>query len=121
MFITIKNGQLAKKSTIFHRRTKFCEAFLKILWDEGFISGYKVLIDQNQVEVFLKYTKTGKPIISSIQFISKPSKRIYYSAKQLWKLESNKVFVIVSTSKGLLTITDCKKYKVGGEPFLIIN
>lgn len=122
MLTNIKNGQLSKKSMIYHRRKKICESFLKILWNEGFISGYRISNeDKTQFQIFLKYTKTGKPVISSLQFLSKPSKRFYYSSKQLWKLDSSKVFLIVSTNKGLMTINDCKRKNIGGEPLVIIK
>ena len=51
MFSNIQNGQIAKQNCILHRRKKICETFLKILWDEGFILGYK--IDSNNVENIL--------------------------------------------------------------------
>jgi small subunit ribosomal protein S8 len=122
MFTNIKNGQMAKKSVILGPRKNICEAFLKILWDEGFISGYKIS-PQNKanLEIFLKYTKTGKPVINSLKFLSKPSQRVYYSAKQIWKLDSSKTFVIFSTNCGLKSISECKKIKIGGEPLIIIN
>ena len=122
MFANIKNGQTAKKSIIIQTRKNMCEHILKLLWDEGFISGYKISLENNQkLEIFLKYQKTGKPTINSIKTISKPGKRIYYSAKQIWKMDSSKLFIIFSTNKGLKSITQCKKFKLGGEPFLIIS
>lgn len=121
MFANIKNGQLAKKSFIYQKRKKICENFLKVLWDEGFILGYKISNkNSNQIKIFLKY-KNEEPVISSIKLITKPSRRIYYSIDQIWKLDSNKTFIIFSTNKGLKTIIDCKKLKIGGEPFFIIN
>jgi small subunit ribosomal protein S8 len=122
MFANIKNGQLAKKSVVLQTRKNICESFLKILWDEGFISGYKVLSsNNNKLEIFLKYTSNGQPVINSLKSISKPGRRVYYSAKQIWKIDSSKAFIIFSTNKGLKSIVQCKKEKLGGEPFLTIN
>ena len=121
MFANIKNGQLAKRTFIYQKKKKICESFLQVLWNEGFILGYK--IDENNpnlLKIFLKYTN-GKPVINSIKPISKPSRRVYYSIKQIWKLDSNKSFIIFSTTKGLKSILECKKLKIGGEPYLIIN
>jgi small subunit ribosomal protein S8 len=121
MFASIKNGQLAKRSFIFYTRKKICESFLKILWHEGFILGYKKdSTDKNKLIIFLKY-KNGQPVINSLKLISKPSRRMYYSIKQIWKIDSSKSFIIFSTDKGLKSIIDCKKLKIGGEPFIIIN
>lgn len=122
MFANIKNGQMAKKSVIIEPKKNICESFLRILWDEGFISGYRILPqNQNKLEIFLKYTKTGKPAINSLKLLSKPGQRVYYSTKQIWKLDSCKTFIIFSTNKGLKSINECKKNRLGGEPLLIIN
>lgn len=122
MFSTIKNGQMAKKSVVINSRKNICEQFLKIFWNEGFISGYRISPQNtDNLEIFLKYTKTGKPVINSLKLLSKPSQRIYYSSKQVWKLDSSKTFIIFSTNCGLKSINQCKKDKIGGEPLVIIN
>nr|YP_010133756.1 ribosomal protein S8 [Nitzschia supralitorea]QWM93246.1 ribosomal protein S8 [Nitzschia supralitorea] len=122
MFASIKNGQLAKKSVIITSRKNISESFLKILWNEGFISGYRILSQNDKkIEIFLKYTRTGKPAINSLKCLSKPGQRLYYSAKQIWKLDSSKTFLIISTNQGLKTINQCKKDKVGGEPLVVIT
>jgi len=122
MFANIKNGQMAKKSVILEQKKNICESFLKVLWNEGFISGYRTFaLDDKKIEIFLKYTRTGKPVINSLKCLSKPGQRLYYSAKQIWKLDSSKTFIIFSTNQGLKTIDECKKNKIGGEPFALIN
>lgn len=122
MFTSIKNGQIAKKSVVMVSKKVICESFLKILWDEGFISGYRVSSQKNhKLEIYLKYTSNGKPIINSLKFLSTPGQRIYYSVKQIWKLDSSKTFIIFSTNKGLKSINECKKINIGGEPLIIIN
>jgi small subunit ribosomal protein S8 len=122
MFANIKNGQMAKRSFIYQKKKKFCESFLKILWDEGFIIGYKMSkTKKDTLKIFLKYFDDGKPSINNIKLISKPGRRVFYSIKQIWKIDSSKTFIIFSTNKGLKTISECKKLKLGGEPFIIIN
>lgn len=121
MFAIIKNGQLAKKSFVIQPKKKICEAFLKILWKEGFILGYQ--IDKNnskKLKIFLKYANNN-PAINSLNVISKPGRKIYFNIKQICKIDSSKSFIIFSTTKGLKTILECKNLKIGGEPFIIIN
>lgn len=121
MFANIKNGQLARRPFVYQTRKKICEAFLKILWDEGFILGYKIDVkDSKKLKIFFKYVN-GKPVINSIKSISKPSRRIYWSTNQIWKIDSSRNFIIFSTNKGLKSLIDCKKFKIGGEPFIAIN
>jgi len=122
MFANIKNGQMAKKSVILESKKNICESFLKVLWDEGFISGYRIFaLNDKKIEIFLKYTRTGKPTINSLKCLSKPGQRLYYSSKQIWKLDSSKTFIIFSTNQGLKTINQCKKNRIGGEPLALIN
>lgn len=121
MLASIKNGQLSKRNVVVQSRKNICEALLKILWSEGFILGYIVEKKAtNQIKILLKYSK-NKPVINSIKFLSKPSRRLHYSIKQIWKMDSNKSFIILSTSQGLKSIIECKKLKIGGEPFVSIN
>jgi small subunit ribosomal protein S8 len=121
MFANINNGQLAKRNVIFQTRKNICESFLQSLWNEGFIVGYTTNNENpNQLKIFLKY-KNGRPVINSLKLISKPSRRVYYSIKQIWKLDSCKSFIIFSTNKGLKSIIECKKLKIGGEACIIIN
>lgn len=112
---------MAKKSIIIGPKKNICESFLKLLWNEGFIAGYKISQNTENLEIFLKYTKNGKPAINSLKFLSKPSQRIYYSSKQIWKLDSSKTFIIFSTNRGLKSINECKKNKIGGEPLIVIS
>ena len=59
----------------------------------GFIIGYKTSkTDKGRLKIFLKYFKNEKPVISNIKCISKPGRRIYYSIKQIWKIDSNKTY-----------------------------
>jgi len=118
MFDAIKKGQVSKLNFVCVGRKKSCESFLQILWDEGFILGYT--ISSNYLKIFLKY-KTGKPVITSIKTVSKPNRRIYYSIKQIWKIDSTKSFIIFSTNKGFQSLNTCKKLGIGGEPYIIIK
>ena len=122
MFANIKNGQLAKRSYIHQKRKKLCEVFLNILWTEGFIIGYKIEgKNQENLKIFLKYSENGKPSINNIRTISKPGRRISYSLKQIWKIDSSKTLIIFSTNQGLKTLSECKKLRLGGEPIVTIN
>ena len=118
MFVNIQNGQMTNKKFIFQTRKKICELFLNILWNEGFILGYKIE-KKNKLKIFLKY-ENNKPVIRKIKNLSKPGLRLYYSSSQIWKLETSKLFLIISTSKGLKTIAQCKKLNIGGEPFIAV-
>jgi len=117
----LKNGQLSRRSFIYLTKTKLTITFLNILWNEGFIRGYKVdNLNSNLLKIFLKYKK-GNPVINSIKFVYKPSRDISYSVFQLWKFDLKKSLMILTTSKGLKTTYECIKTQTGGKPLFIIK
>ena len=56
-----------------------------------------------------------------MRVISKPGRRVYYSLKQIWRIDTTKTLIVLSTNKGLKTVTECKQLKLGGEPFIIVH
>ena len=121
MFATIKNGLMVKKSFVLQPKKKICESILNILWDEGYILGYTISeTNSRMLKIFLKY-KNGKPVIHSLNSVSKPGLRVYFSAKQIWKIDTTNGTLVISTNKGFMSIIECKKLKLGGEPFLIVK
>ena len=66
------------------------------------------------LELFLKYN-SGNPVISSIERVSKPGRRIFSSAESLPKINNGLGIAIVSTPKGVMSDVDARKQKIGGE------
>uniref|UniRef100_UPI0030013ED0 ribosomal protein S8 n=1 Tax=Cocconeiopsis kantsiensis TaxID=3082010 RepID=UPI0030013ED0 len=121
MLSTLKNAQIVKRRFVYVKRKKNCEAILKLLWNEGFISGYKILTkDEKKIKVFLKY-KENKPVINLIKLVSKPGRRVFFSTNQINKVNSNKSLIVVSTSQGLKSVQNCKLLKIGGEILIYVN
>jgi small subunit ribosomal protein S8 len=121
MLSNIKNAQKVKRAFLFQKRKKLCEQVLDLLWNEGYILGYQLSFKNSpKIKIFLKYSK-GKPAIKIIRAFSKPGKRIYYSLSQLWKINSNASFFVLSTNKGIKTLDECKRSKIGGEPLFMIS
>lgn len=111
LFSKINNGYLSKKTKIIQHNSKQSINILNILIKEGFIKSYK-LTKENQLNIYLKY-KQNQPIINQIKRLSKPSRRIYFKNKDLYKKMNG--FYILSTSIGILTDIQAKKLNVGGE------
>jgi small subunit ribosomal protein S8 len=106
---------------MYYSKTKLIIDFLNILWNEGYILGYKVCnSDSNLLKIFFKY-KNENSIINSLKLISKPSRPIFYSLSQLYNIDSKKNLLILSTSKGLMTINECKQAQIGGKLLLLIK
>lgn len=113
------SGQVLKKRYIAHKRTRECENILKALWNSNMIEGYRISTEGDTLMIFLRYQGT-KSVIKKIKVISKPGHPVYYSAKQIWKINSNYHFILFSTTKGFKTIIECKKERLGGEPIITV-
>ena len=114
MFVIIQNGQVAKKKSITLIRKLSCEIFLRLLWDEGYLLGYKV-VSESRIKVFLKYTSDGIPTITSIKSMLTSNQKSYLSVEQIRKLGSSKSLFILSTNKGLISASQCKYHNIGGK------
>jgi len=120
MYATINNGLLARKKSVIHPQKNICTNVLKVMYKEGYINGFRTYpLDTRCFEIFFKY-HGGKPVINKIQSISKPGRRVYVSVDTLWKLETSLLTIIVSTSKGILSDKQCRKFSQGGEVLCVI-
>ena len=116
MIARIKNAQLRNQKIVKLPSSKFKTKISDVLKGEGFIIDYKVTtIDKKELlELFLKYN-SGNPVISSIERVSKPGRRIFSSAESLPKINNGLGIAIVSTPKGVMSDVDARKQKIGGE------
>ena len=96
--------------------SKFKTKIADVLKNEGYIIDYKIKNDDNKpnLTIDLKYN-SGNPVISSIERVSKPGRRIFSSAESLPKVNNGLGIAIISTPKGVMTDIDARKQKVGGE------
>ena len=116
MIARIKNSQQRNYKKVEIPSSNFKVKIADVLKNEGFIVDYKItsIENKNKLEIHLKYN-SGNPVISSIQRISKPGRRIFSSAESLPKINNGLGIAIVSTPKGVMTDIDARKQKVGGE------
>ena len=116
MIARIKNAQLRNQKIVKLPSSKFKTKISDVLKSEGFIIDYKVTtIDKKELlELFLKYN-SGNPVISSIERVLKPGRRIFSSAESLPKINNGLGIAIVSTPKGVMSDVDARKQKIGGE------
>ena len=116
MIARIKNAQLRNHKKVKLPSSKFKIKIAEVLKSEGYIIDYKVSQDSNKtyLEISLKYN-SGNPVISSIQRVSKPGRRVFSRAESLPKINNGLGIAIISTPKGVMTDIDARNEKVGGE------
>ena len=115
MLVRIKNSQMRNHKTVQLPSSKFKVKLAEVLKSEGYIIDYNVTEDKKpNLKINLKYN-SGNPVISTIERISKPGRRIFSSAQSLPKINNGLGIAIVSTPKGVLTDIDARKQNIGGE------
>jgi len=117
MITRIRNAQLRALNNVSIPNSKFRAKILDVLKDEGYISNYKILSNDNNKKsllVDLKYNN-GVPVIKEIKRISKPGRRIYSKADSIPKIQSGLGIAIVSTSMGVMSDNTAREKKIGGE------
>jgi len=116
MIARIKNAQIRNSKKVLMPSSKFKSKIAEVLKNEGYIINFNIINDKNknQLEILLKYN-SGNPVISTIQRISKPGRRIFSSVESLPKINNGLGIAIISTPKGVMSDIDARKQKVGGE------
>tara|TARA_B100001121_G_scaffold287799_1_gene285403 strand:+ start:378 stop:770 length:393 start_codon:yes stop_codon:yes gene_type:complete len=115
MLARIKNSQMRNHKTVKLPSSNFKTKIAEVLKNEGYIIDYKVQNDLKPILVInLKYN-SGNPVISTIERVSKPGRRIFSSAESLNRINNGLGIAIVSTPKGVMTDIDARKQKIGGE------
>ena len=117
MIARLKNAQVRNHKKVVLPSSKFKTKIADVLKNEGFIIDYKVNENEGNkpdLEINLKYNY-GSPVISTIERVSKPGRRIFSSAESLPKINNGLGIAIISTPKGVMTDVEARKQKVGGE------
>ena len=116
MLARIKNSQLRNHKKVEMPSSNFKMKIADVLKNEGYINGFNVDKNENKqvLIIDLKYN-SGSPVISVIDRVSKPGRRVFSSAQSLPKINNGLGIAIISTPKGVMTDIDARKQKVGGE------
>jgi small subunit ribosomal protein S8 len=117
----IRNAQSARKEQVSLGSSKLKQAVVKVLKDEGYVSGYS--IDPNAgkptMTIELKYYE-GRPVIDRLERVSRPGLRIYRGKDDLPKVLGGMGTVIVSTPRGVMTDKQARAQGQGGEVLCIV-
>jgi len=123
MLTRIRNAVSAKHARVDLPASKLKAEIARILQDEGYIQGYRVLEGpsehgrrpQQLIRVFLKYGPHGERVISGIERISRPGRRVYLGVDDVPPVLGGLGTNILTTSRGVMTGRAARKAGVGGE------
>lgn len=117
MLTRLRNANMVYHDTVDIPSAKLKVDVAKILKEEGYIKGYKIIKDRKQgvLRINMKYTSSHERVINRIERISKPGRRIYVNKDEIPHVLNGLGVAILSTSKGVLSDKEARHVGVGGE------
>jgi len=123
MLTRIRNAVTAKHTRVDMPASRLKADIARILQDEGYIQGFKLLEEPNvknaslarTLRLFLKYGPHGERLITGVQRISRPGRRVYFGKEDVPEVLAGLGTSILTTSRGVMTGRAAVKAGVGGE------
>ena len=117
MLTRIRNGLGAKAPRVEIPASNLKIEIARILKEEGYVQNYRVAEDAGKrtIKVYLKYRPDSRPVITDIQRVSKPGRRVFSDAKHVPKVIGGMGVNVLTTSSGVMTGKQARDKGVGGE------
>jgi small subunit ribosomal protein S8 len=118
MLTRIRNGSRVHFKSVDVLSSRINLNMAKVLKKSGYISGYDIKKDPHGHEVlklYLKYPDSKRTVITNIQRVSKPGRRVYVKSEKIPKVLDGYGVSILSTSKGIMTDKEARELRLGGE------
>jgi small subunit ribosomal protein S8 len=124
MLTRIRNAVTAKHARVDMPASKLKAEIARILQDEGYIQGFRTVEEpaeregrqpRQMIRIFLKYGPHGEKVISGIERISRPGRRVYLGREDVPAVLGGLGTSILTTSHGVMTGRAARKAGVGGE------
>jgi small subunit ribosomal protein S8 len=115
----IRNAVMVGKNEITVPSSNIKVTVAKQLKKAGYVTGVKVEAGKPRDILVVTINNPGEnSTINEIKRLSKPGRRVYVSADDIPRVKSGRGIVLVSTSKGVVTGTEARKQRLGGELLL---
>jgi len=123
MLTRIRNAVTAKHTRVDMPASRLKAEIARILQDEGYIQGSKILDEPatrttpatKTLRLFLKYGPHGERLITGVERISRPGRRVYFGKEEVPEVLAGLGTSILTTSRGVMTGRAAVKAGVGGE------
>lgn len=124
MLTRLRNALMAGHANVTLPSSKLKLSIAQILKEEGYIEDFQVLTPEGEgfqqptLRLSLKYVgvrREKRPVISGLERISKPGRRIYTRKNEIPWVLSGMGIAILSTPRGVMTGAKARKLGVGGE------
>lgn len=113
----IRNAQRADHTYVDIPASKLKRAITQILLEKGYVKNYLNIDDGKQglLRVYLKYDEYGDPVIRMMERVSQPGRREYAGSDNLPEVKNGLGVAILSTSRGVMSDKEARRFGVGGE------
>ena len=119
MLTRIRNAVTAKHTRVDMPASRIKADIARILTDEGYIQSFKLIEEagavQKTLRLQLKYGPHGERVITGIERISRPGRRVYFGVEDVPVVLAGLGTSILTTSHGVMTGRAAVKAGVGGE------
>ena len=124
MLTRLRNAVSAKHARVDMPASKLKAEIARILQDEGYIQGFRIVEEpaakagrqpRQVIRVFLKYGPHGEKVMTGLERISRPGRRVYLGAEDVPNVLGGLGTSILTTSRGVMTGRAARKAGVGGE------
>jgi small subunit ribosomal protein S8 len=123
MLTRIRNAVYGRNQRVDVPASRFKAEIAKILEREGYIAGYKMVEGEategkrgrQMIRLFLKYGPKGERVISGLERVSRPGRRVYLGRDDVPTVMGGLGTAILTTSQGVMTGKEAVKAGVGGE------
>ena len=117
LLVRLRNGAQARKEYVECPWSVIKESIVRVLIDEGFLKESSVLEDgpKKDLRVWLRYDESQKPAILGMKRVSRPSRRVYVSAKEMPSVRRGMGVNILSTPAGVMVGREATRRSIGGE------
>ncbi|MEK7664328.1 MAG: 30S ribosomal protein S8 [Patescibacteria group bacterium] len=119
MLNQIRNAEAVQKAEVVLPYSNLKNEIAMILAKENFLGEVKKVAKGKvkMLKITLKYDN-GIPAVEGLKRVSKPGQRIYTKVHDIKKVRGGFGISVISTPKGLMTGSQAKKAKLGGEILL---
>ena len=120
MLARIRNATQSRHPKVEMPLSRLKVEIAKILETEGYIQGFQVADPkggepQGTLRVFLKYGPRGERVITGLERVSRPGRRVYFGRDDVPEVLAGLGTSILTTSRGVMTGKEAVKAGVGGE------
>ena len=112
--LILKNASLKKLKSIHVVYNLKILHIIKLLYKEGFIQSFSCVLNKQYILIYFRYPLNSN-LLKNIKILSTPTKPVYLKYSDLIKILNKKILLVLCDSQlKFLTLTTCKKLKIGG-------